>query len=80
LFVIGPPAVGKMAVGAAIAERTGFKLIFILVWDFDDPDDHKLVERVRPEHPEVRRRIPSELDRRLRAYPRVALADRQHAS
>lgn len=26
LFVIGPPAVGKMTVGAAIAEHTGFKL------------------------------------------------------
>ncbi|PYC69073.1 hypothetical protein C7C46_28615 [Streptomyces tateyamensis] len=26
LFVIGPAAVGKMTVGAAIAERTGFKL------------------------------------------------------
>lgn len=26
LFVIGPPAVGKMTVGAAIAERTGLRL------------------------------------------------------
>jgi hypothetical protein len=26
LFVIGPPAVGKMSVGAAVAEQTGFKL------------------------------------------------------
>ncbi|MGW4892514.1 hypothetical protein ACWEQL_09640 [Kitasatospora sp. NPDC004240] len=26
LFVVGPAAVGKMTVGAAIAERTGFKL------------------------------------------------------
>ncbi|GAA1999980.1 shikimate kinase [Catenulispora subtropica] len=89
LFVIGPPAVGKMTVGAALAAHTGFKLlhnhmtiepllrlfsyespqfqrlnhgfreqilreaagsdlpglIFTLVWDFDDPEDGKLVEQ-----------------------------------
>jgi hypothetical protein len=26
LFVVGPPAVGKMSVGLAIAERTGLRL------------------------------------------------------
>jgi hypothetical protein len=26
LFVVGPPAVGKMTVGSAIAERTGLRL------------------------------------------------------
>jgi hypothetical protein len=26
LFVVGPPAVGKMSVGQAIAERTGLRL------------------------------------------------------
>lgn len=90
VIITGPPAVGKMTVGKALAERTGLRLfhnhmsirlvlqffefgtpgfsrldqevrfavfreiaqsdlpglIFTLVWDFDDPEDHAYVAEI----------------------------------
>ncbi|NUR27546.1 MAG: hypothetical protein HOV83_17185 [Catenulispora sp.] len=50
LFVIGPPAVGKMTVGAAIAARTGFKLFhnhmtiepLLRLFTYDSPQFQRL--------------------------------------
>jgi hypothetical protein len=61
LFIIGPPAVGKMAVGAEIAKRTGFKLLhnhmtiepLLRLWKWEDPPFLRLVG-------EFRRRILTE--------------------
>lgn len=50
LFVLGPPAVGKMTVGAEIARRTGFKLFhnhmtiepLLRLFPFDSPQFSRL--------------------------------------
>ncbi|GAA0557123.1 AAA family ATPase [Paractinoplanes ferrugineus] len=55
LFVIGPPAVGKMAVGHEIAERTGFPLFHnhmaiepvLRFFEFGTPPFRRLVEGFR---------------------------------
>ncbi|WP_127504082.1 AAA family ATPase [Actinoplanes solisilvae] len=55
LFIIGPPAVGKMTVGNAIAERTGLKVFHnhltiepvLRFFDFGTPPFHRLVEGFR---------------------------------
>ncbi|MBL7256368.1 AAA family ATPase [Paractinoplanes lichenicola] len=55
LFVIGPPAVGKMTVGNAIAARTGFRVFHnhltiepvLRFFDFGTPPFHRLVEGFR---------------------------------
>ncbi|GAB2591741.1 hypothetical protein Aab01nite_38620 [Paractinoplanes abujensis] len=55
LFVIGPPAVGKMTVGNAIAARTGFRVFHnhltiepvLRFFDFGTPPFHRLVESFR---------------------------------
>jgi len=55
LFVIGPPAVGKMTVGQAIADRTGLRLFHnhlaiepaLRFFDFGTPPFHRLVEGFR---------------------------------
>lgn len=55
LFIIGPPAVGKMTVGNAIAERTGLKVFHnhltiepvLRFFDFGTPPFHRLVESFR---------------------------------
>lgn len=55
LFIIGPPAVGKMAVGHEIAERTGFPLFHnhmaiepvLRFFEFGTPPFHRLVEGFR---------------------------------
>ncbi|MGK5684772.1 hypothetical protein [Actinoplanes sp. URMC 104] len=55
LFVIGPPAVGKMTVGQAIADRTGFRLLHnhltiepvLRFFDFGTPAFQRLVDNFR---------------------------------
>jgi len=55
LFVVGPPAVGKMTVGHEIAERTGFRLFHnhlaiepvLRFFDFGSPPFTRLVEGFR---------------------------------
>ncbi len=55
LFVVGPPAVGKMAVGAEVAKRTGFKLLhnhmtiepLLRLFDWEDPPFMPLVDEFR---------------------------------
>ena len=55
LFVVGPPAVGKMTVGAAIAEITGLKLFhnhmtvepILRLFEFGTPAFHRLVQSFR---------------------------------
>jgi len=55
LFLIGPPAVGKMTVGHAIAERTGFRLfhnhhtidLALRFFDFGTPPFARLVGEFR---------------------------------
>ncbi len=55
LFVIGPPAVGKMTVGEAIAARTGYRVFHnhltiepvLRFFDFGTPPFHRLVEGFR---------------------------------
>ena len=55
LFVIGPPAVGKMTVGRAIAARTGYRVFHnhltiepvLRFFDFGTPPFHRLVESFR---------------------------------
>jgi hypothetical protein len=55
LFIIGPPAVGKMAVGAEIAKRTGFKLLhnhmtiepLLRLFEWEDPAFQRLVAEFR---------------------------------
>jgi len=55
LFVVGPPAVGKMAVGHEIAERTGLRLFHnhlaiepvLRFFDFGSPPFTRLVEGFR---------------------------------
>jgi hypothetical protein len=55
LFIIGPPAVGKMAVGHEIAERTGFPLLHnhltiepvLRIFEFGSPPFARLVEGFR---------------------------------
>jgi shikimate kinase len=62
LFIIGPPAVGKMAVGAEIAKRTGFKLLHnhmtiepvIRIFEWGTPQAFRLIG-------EFRRRILEEV-------------------
>ena len=55
LFVIGPPAVGKMTVGKEIADRTGLRLFHnhmmiepvLHFFDYEDPAFGRLVEEFR---------------------------------
>jgi len=55
LFIIGPPAVGKMAVGVEIAGRTGLRLLhnhmsiepFLRFFDYGHPSFIRLVEDFR---------------------------------
>ena len=55
LFVIGPPAVGKMAVGAEICARTGFKLLhnhmtiepLLRLFEWENPAFLRLVTEFR---------------------------------
>ena len=55
LFVVGPPAVGKMTVGAEIAARTGLRLFHnhvaiepvLRFFPYDSPAGARLVERFR---------------------------------
>jgi hypothetical protein len=55
LFVIGPPAVGKMAVGHEIAQRTGLRLfhnhltieLVLRFFEFGTPAFHRLVDGFR---------------------------------
>jgi hypothetical protein len=55
LFVIGPPAVGKMSVGAAVAGRTGFKLLhnhmtiepLLRIFPYDSPHFARLNDEFR---------------------------------
>lgn len=55
LFVIGPPAVGKMTVGRAIAARTGLRVFHnhlsiepvVRLFDFGTPPFRRLVEGFR---------------------------------
>lgn len=55
LFVIGPPAVGKMTVGAEIARRTGFKLFhnhmtiepLLRLFPYDSPQFQRLNSEFR---------------------------------
>jgi len=62
LFVVGPPAVGKMSVGQAIAERTGLRLfhnhisieVALRYFDYGTPAFRRLND-------EIRRRIIEEV-------------------
>ncbi|MCY1142006.1 hypothetical protein OWR29_28770 [Actinoplanes sp. Pm04-4] len=55
LFIIGPPAVGKMTVGQAVAARTGYRVFHnhltiepvLRFFDFGTPAFHRLVESFR---------------------------------
>jgi AAA domain len=55
LFVVGPPAVGKMTVGEAIAARTGLRLFHnhiaiepvLRFFPYDSPPGARLVDRFR---------------------------------
>ena len=55
LFIVGPPAVGKMTVGHEIAERTGFRLLHnhvtiepvLRLFDFGTPPYQRLVSEFR---------------------------------
>jgi hypothetical protein len=55
VFVFGPPAVGKMTVGRALAERTGYKLLhnhatiepLLDVFEFGSPSFTRLVAEFR---------------------------------
>lgn len=55
LFVVGPPAVGKMTVGEAIAARTGLRLFHnhiaiepvLRFFPYDSPQGARLVDRFR---------------------------------
>jgi len=55
LFVVGPPAVGKMSVGQAIAERTGLRLfhnhiaieLAVRYFDFGTPAFHRIDGAIR---------------------------------
>lgn len=55
VIVFGPPAVGKMTVGAALAERTGLRLfhnhltidLALRFFDFGTPAFHRLVREFR---------------------------------
>lgn len=55
LFVVGPPAVGKMSVGQAIAERTGLRLfhnhisieLALRYFDYGTPAFHRLSGEIR---------------------------------
>ncbi|HST63838.1 MAG TPA: AAA family ATPase [Mycobacteriales bacterium] len=55
LFVVGPPAVGKMTVGAEIAARTGLRLFHnhiaiepvLRFFSYDSPAGARLVQRFR---------------------------------
>ena len=55
LFVVGPPAVGKMSVGQAIAERTGLRLfhnhisieLALRYFDFGTPAFHRIDGAIR---------------------------------
>jgi len=55
--IIGPPAVGKMTVGRAVCDRTGFRLFhnhmsiepLLGVFDFDSPSFQRLNSMVRRE-------------------------------
>jgi hypothetical protein len=55
LFVVGPPAVGKMSVGQAIAERTGLRLFHnhiaiefaLRYFDFGTPAFHRIDGAIR---------------------------------
>lgn len=55
LFVVGPPAVGKMTVGAEIAARTGLRLFHnhitiepvLRFFPYDSPPGARLVDRFR---------------------------------
>ena len=55
IFVIGPPAVGKMTVGRAICERTGYRLfhnhmsidLALHFFDFSDAGFRELSETIR---------------------------------
>lgn len=55
LFVVGPPAVGKMTVGQVIAERTGLRLfhnhisieLALRYFDFGTPEFHRINDAVR---------------------------------
>lgn len=44
LFIIGPPAVGKMTVGHEVAASDLPGLIFTYVWPLNDPRDAATVE------------------------------------
>lgn len=46
LFIVGPPAVGKMTVGTEIAASDLPGAIFTYVWAFDDPRDEAGVEEL----------------------------------
>jgi len=55
LFVVGPPAVGKMSVGQAIAERTGLRLfhnhisieLALRYFDYGTPAFHRINGEIR---------------------------------
>lgn len=55
VFVVGPPAVGKMTVGHALAERTGLRLfhnhhtidLVLRFFDYGTPPFHRLVGEFR---------------------------------
>lgn len=55
LFVVGPPAVGKMTVGQAIAERTGLRLfhnhlsieVAVRYFDFGTPAFQRISDKIR---------------------------------
>jgi hypothetical protein len=55
LFVVGPPAVGKMSVGQAIAERTGLRLfhnhvsieVALRYFDYGTPAFHRIAGSIR---------------------------------
>jgi hypothetical protein len=55
LFIVGPPAVGKMAVGQAIAERTGLRLfhnhlsieLALRYFNYGTPAFHRIDKQIR---------------------------------
>lgn len=67
VFIIGPPAVGKMTVGQALADRTGMKLMHNHVsievalgyFDFGTPGFNAISGSVRRAIYEVVERFPS---------------------
>ncbi len=55
VLIFGPPAVGKMTVGAALARLTGFKLfhnhmtidLVLNLFSYEDPTAHRLIDEFR---------------------------------